>query len=484
MSLQRIEVTPFPNLLGEIITGRKSGALTVVSEPVRKVFHFADGELSLITSNSIHESLGAWLFQRGLIGNDQALQLTPADWTDAVPLFHEGNIIHLERKDALLREWMLSLAMPLFSWTEGTAAFTIAEPLPIRKRAFVKSTPGFVLEGVRGIENGLVLRRSLGDIQRRIAPNRDSMFVLSSLPFTAGELAVASALEGPETIETFIRRMPGNSAAVARVLIVMLTLGLFAEAEEAPAPRKFVDDHDTQGDLMLMASIGSDPRALKVLALARHLPNLNHYELLKVPAGATRTEIMKQASELSREFDPKDFPPIVRDSVSAIRRRVHEASEQLSDPARRHDYDSLLARLDTASGHQTVQQRLTRRSISEQNFQRATRLAARGDYYGAIVLLKQAVDYAPDFADAWFLLGSCQERNPQWHHHASESLQKALAIDPNHIEALISLGDLFRSQGLTSRAESCWEDVLQIDENNRQALKRLGRKSHEPSDKS
>lgn len=476
MSLERIEVTPFANILGEIITGRQSGILTVVGPSVRKLFHFAEGELALIISNSIQESLGAYLFQRGLIGGDQALQLTPADWTDSVPLFHEGDIIHLDRKDALLREWMLSLALPLFSWTEGTAAFTPAEPLPLRKRAFVKSTPAFVLEGIRSIENGLVLRRALGDIQRRIEPNRSSLFVLTSLPLTAREQTIASALKEPETIEAFVRRTKGSSAATARVLITMLTLGIFTEAAESPAPRKFVEDHDTQGDLMLMASIGSDPRALKAVALARHLPNMNHYEVLGVPAGATRFEIMNRASKLSRDFDPNDFPPIVRDSVSAIRRRINEASEQLSEPARRMEYDSLLSRLDKSRTHDTVQQRLTRRSISEQNFQRATRLASRGDYYGAIILLKQAVDFAPDFADAWFLLGSCQERNPQWHHLASASLQKALAIDPNHVEALISLGDLFRSQGLTSRAESCWEEVLQIDQNNHHALKRLGRK--------
>lgn len=480
MSLERIEVTPFPNLLGDIITGRKTGTLTVVKEPERKVFHFADGELSLITSNSIQESLGAWLFQKGEINEDQALQLTPPDWTDSVPLFHEGSIVHIKRKDPLLREWMLSLALPLFSWTEGTAAFTTGEPLPSRKRAFVKSTPGFVLEGIRSIHNGLVLRRALGDIQRKISPNRSALFVTDSLPLTQPELAVASALDNPETIEGFIRRMPGNSANTGRVLIAMLVLGLFTEAEEPPPEKKFVEDHDTQGDLLLMASIGSDPRALKAVALARHLPNVNHYELLKVPQGAPRAEILKRAAELAADFDPKDFAPIVRDSVTAIRRRITEASEQLGNPTRRHDYDELLANVDRTQDHQSIQRKLSRRSISEQNFRRATKLASSGDFYGAIVLLKQAVDFAPDYANAWFLLGTCQQRNPQWHHYASESFQKALSINPNHAEALISLGDLFRSQGLVSRAESCYEEVLQMDENNRHALKRLGRKPPEP----
>ena len=89
------------------------------------------------------------------------------------------------------------------------------------------------------------------------------------------------------------------------------------------------------------------------------------------------------------------------------------------------------------------------------------------------MLLKQAVDFAPDMADAWFLLGSCQERNPKWRRDAAESFQKALSIDPNHVEAMISLGDLYKLEGLTSRAQTCYEDALKIAPDNQQAKNRL-----------
>ena len=41
------------------------------------------------------------------------------------------------------------------------------------KRVFLQSTPAVVLEGIRAITNGLVLRRSLGDLKREIEPARD-----------------------------------------------------------------------------------------------------------------------------------------------------------------------------------------------------------------------------------------------------------------------------------------------------------------------
>ena len=101
-------------------------------------------------------------------------------------------------------------------------------------------------------------------------------------------------------------------------------------------------------------------------------------------------------------------------------------------------------------------------------------MSASGDYYGAIVLLKQAVNYAPDMADAWFLLGSCQERNPRWRRDATESFQMTLSVDPNHVEAMVSLGDLYKAEGLVSRAQTCYEDVLKIAPDNQQAKSRLG----------
>ena len=174
-----------------------------------------------------------------------------------------------------------------------------------------------------------------------------------------------------------------------------------------------------------------------------------------------------------KKFDPQTYPPIVRDAVSAIQRRIDEALSILKDPAQRAAYDKILQERGSRASDGSVQQRLTQRSIAEQNFNRARDLVVQGDYYGAIVLLKQAVEYAPDNAQAWFLLGTCQERNPKWRREAAESFQMALSVDPNFIDAMISLGDLYKLEGLISRAQSCYEDVLKIAPENAQAKNRV-----------
>ena len=484
MNLNRIEVTPFPLLIGEIITEQKSGVLTVIREPVRKVLYWVSGELVLVTSNSIHESLGAFLFKRNLVNREEALHLTPRDWTDTVPLFLEGELVQeIAQKEVLLRDWLLALCAPLFSFTDGTAVFTEGTLLDQRKQVFIRSTPAFVIDGIRTITNGLVLRRSLGDLTRKIVVSASPLFDLDTLPLKPAEKQIASQLHEAEKIEDFARRIPADSAAMARVLIMMMTLGVFAIYDGTPIPRRPIESYDPQRDLLLMAAIGSgDERSLRAVSFARQLPSMTHYDVLQLPGATTQIEIIKRVTEMKKLFDPSTYPPVVKDEVEMIRKKILDAAATLGDPLKRQEYDALLQKTRSGDHQYSVEQTLTRRAMAEKNYRRAGQLSSKGDYYGAIVLLKQTVDFAPDHADAWFLLASCQERNPQWHRDATESFQRALAINPNHVEALISLGDLYRNQGLISRAESCYEDVLLIDEENPQALKRLKRKPKKKED--
>jgi len=233
---------------------------------------------------------------------------------------------------------------------------------------------------------------------------------------------------------------------------------------------------DLQRDLELLAAIGSrDQRSLRAVGLSRQMTSMDHYQLLDVPRAATRAQIMSQAEERKKRFDPMTYPPVVREAVTAISRRIDEAVNVLKDSTRRQEYDKLLQERGTRAtpGGSSIHQRLTQRSIAEQNFNRARELTVEGDYYGAIVLLKQAVEFTPDNAQAWYLLGSCQERNPKWRRDAAESFQMALSIDPNFIDAMISLGDLYKVEGLISRAQSCYEDVLKISPENQQAKSRV-----------
>ncbi|HEX9160645.1 MAG TPA: tetratricopeptide repeat protein [Thermoanaerobaculia bacterium] len=475
MSLDRIEITPFAVIVGDILQNRRTGSLAIIRPPMRKELYWSQGELVLITPTAPEDSLGDFLVRRGILAPDKAAQMFAAEPTEIVAKFHEAGLLELSWRQTLLREWVATLFVPLFSLDEGTAAFTDDEAIEPEKRVFLQSTAALVLEGIRSITNGLVLRRSLGDLKREISWSRHSRFNVDSIPLTDPERKIAVHLgDTPEPIESFLRHFTSDSVTAAKVVIGMLSLGLYTEVEEHVEPQAQVSFDDMQRDLELLAAIGaSDPRSLRAVALSRQMGTMDHYQILDVPRAATRAQIISQGEAQKKRFDAATFPPVVRDAISAINRRIDEAVNELKDASRRASYDKLLGERGSRATDASMQQRLTQRSIAEQNFNRARELAIQGDYYGAIVLLKQSVEYASDHAQAWFLLGTCQERNPKWRREAAESFQRALSIDPNFIDAMISLGDLYKSEGLVSRAQSCYEDVLKIAPENPQAKSRV-----------
>jgi tetratricopeptide (TPR) repeat protein len=471
VSLERIEITPFAVIAGDVLQQRRSGSLTVVKPPLKRVLYWAQGELVLTASPDPEDTLAHFLVQRGVLSAERARDLFGSDPNEAVAKMHESSLLDLSTRQTLMREWLASQFTPLFSLDEGTAAFDDDEPLPPEKRVFVSSTAALFLEGIHAITNGLVLRRSLGDLKREIEIDRDSRFRIDALPMSDHEREIAAALHEPMQIETFLKHFPSESAIVAKVVIAMLSLGVYRQFERRePRP---ADYDEMQRDLMLLAAIGpDDQRSLRTVGYSKQLPSLDHYQVLDIPRAATRAQVISQSDLMRKRFDAATYPPALRDTIQTINRRIEEASDVLRDPNRRAAYDKLLHSQGRGS-EAAIHQRLTQQMIATQNFTKAKELAMAGDYYGAIVLLKQTVNFQPDHAEAWVLLGSCQERNPKWRREAAESFQKALAADPNNTDALISLGDLYRAEGLTTRAQTCYEDVLKIASDNEQAKSRL-----------
>jgi tetratricopeptide (TPR) repeat protein len=459
-------------IAGEIMQNRRTGSLTVVNGTAQHVLYWAQGELVMAATSSTGDSLPSFLAIRSAVPADRATAWLTRDPRQIVADVHESGLLNLSSRQTLLREWLSARFVAIFSLDEGTVAFNDEEALAPEYRVFLPSTPALLVEGVRSITNGLTLRRSLGDLSREIRPSLQSRVAIESLPFTEQELKVAGSLTEPVTIEAFLKRLDIPSHVAARAVIALLALGVFEIAPERESAAAS-DPADTERDLAILAAIGSaDQRSLGALSYSRTVDSLNHYQLLDIPHGATHPQIAVALEERKHQFDPESYPAAVREAVRLISRRIDQAAGVLSDRAQRAAYDQLL---ESAGGesHSSIQQRLARSSVASRNLARARELSSEGDYYGAIVLLKQAVIFAPHSAESWHLLGSCQERNPKWRREAAVSFQRALAIDPENVEVLISLGDLYRVEGMASRAQTCYSDALKIEPDNPQAARRL-----------
>jgi hypothetical protein len=472
VSLDRLEIRPPAEIIGEVVADRGTGMLSFLTNYERTDLYWSLGDLVLAHSTQKEASLPEFLVHRGLVSAERAAELAPDDPTRVAELMFESELVDPSVKQSALREWTASLLLPVFSLSEGTAAFEEGNALPPERRVFIPSTAGLILEGVRSITNGLVLKRSLGDTSRMIRRARESRFSLANIPLTRDETRIAKGLEEPIKIADLLKKFPGESALAARTIIAMMTLGAFEPHSEEEIVATADIDRSEQ-ELELMVAIGpSDQRSLSAVGFARQMNQMDYYHLFDIPRGATRALIEEHWDKLRKQFDPATYPPVVRPTTQDICARLDEAHRVLTTKGLRADYDRLLAE-GHGGNHDAIHRMLVKRTIAEQNFEKATDHATRGDYFDAIVLLKQTVRYVPDHADAWYLLGSCQRQNPKWSRDAMESMQRAIASNPNFVDAILTLGDLYRDGGLAARARACYEDVLAIDPEHGEAATRL-----------
>lgn len=472
LGLYTLDVTPFVAIVAEIVAERSSGRLTISDRGVHRNVFWSNGEMVLATSSDPEQSLGKFLFLRGFIEEEAVARFSPENPIDTVSHFHEGAASDLPNKEQRLREWTTWLSTPLFSLSVGNAAFIDEEPLDADKRVLLQSTPVFVLSGVRATTNGLVIRRALGDLHREIALAPESGYRMATIPLTESERQIAASLKEPIRLDEALKRKTSDPTAVARTIIALMTLGVIEVVDTSR--KELASTAELERDMALLASIGSnDPRSLRAVAFSRRLPNIDLYEFLDVARASSRAQIIARIEEMRVAYSISTFPAVVHPAIQEIRRKIDEAAIRLPDPHLRQAYDHVLAEAGQDDQRLNMQQRMARRDLAGKNYRKAVELATMFEYHEAIVLLRQTVLYAPDNVDAWHLLGSCQARNPNWIRQATESFRAALTLDPNHVDSLMSLGDLYKAQGLMSRAESCYEDVLMIDPKDPEATSRL-----------
>lgn len=469
MELHRLEIDPLTNQIRDILCDRLSGILTVVAAQKKRRIHWALGEIALIESDIEVETLPVFLRNKGVIDDLQHEALDHFDSLNVALQFTESDLVDSTQRLLVLRDWISSAVLPLFSLEQGTSTFVEGDPLPPEQRVLV-STTSVVIEGIRSIQSGLILRNALGDLSRVVEPSSDPPFRIESLPLTDAELEIADKLEEKQTLQQFLREFPKGSTLATRTVIALLTFGIIRVASDRSEETRAYDD--TEHDMAILASIAGNQDALKVLAFSKQMENMDHYKVLEIPPLATRSQIDMRVKELVQYYENLELPSSVSDAVKKIIARIDEARTMLLNPEHREAYDGLLKTRRSAA-HRTIKQLAARRTHALQNIKKAENLALRNDYHTALVLLQQAVKFEPDNAKAWHLLGDVQMQNPKWRRDAADAYMRALSIEPNRLETMIALGDLYFNQKMYTRARNHYDEVLQIDPVHELALKRV-----------
>jgi len=219
----------------------------------------------------------------------------------------------------------------------------------------------------------------------------------------------------------------------------------------------------------------------------------NHFEFLGVPRTATEAEVKEAYFRLARPLHPdSNRDPGLADlqgKREAAFHRLSQAYETLRDPQKRGRYEADLdARAprrrpeptppppsEPSPPVRTEADRMTEAALAMESVRQAEKAFKEEKYWDAIQLLEPVIprlERNPKVR-AQVLLARAYMKNPNWGRRAEELLQRVVQESPDHADAYVALGNLYRASQLKSRAQAMYRKAVQAQPGHVEALAEL-----------
>jgi tetratricopeptide (TPR) repeat protein len=198
----------------------------------------------------------------------------------------------------------------------------------------------------------------------------------------------------------------------------------------------------------------------------------NYYRILRVSSESSRAQIKSSYYELVRRFHPDlhmDHPEW-NSQIQKITDSITLAYKTLTDDALHSAYDRQLA----ASGAFTLGElKSETRKTAEECATKGRECFRAGNYGGAILWLREAIDIEPRSAKYQALLARSLTPVSQYRREAVEHFQKSIEIDPSNTTVHFQLGQLYEEMRVPWRAKTQYQKILEIDPDHGKARDRL-----------
>jgi DnaJ-domain-containing protein 1 len=213
-----------------------------------------------------------------------------------------------------------------------------------------------------------------------------------------------------------------------------------------------------------------DTRRLEILEAHDGLAFRTHFEVLGVPRDAPEAQVREAYFRLAKRFHPDVHHDAalsdLRDKLEEVFTRLGEAYEVLCSPRMRASYERELGHREGAEARADVSADPQREAEqAAEAIRKGSESLAQERYWEAIRLFEAAIPRAEGASkqEARVLLARAYAKNPGWVKQGEELLLAVLQEEPDHRDALLQLGKIYKGQGLRSRALSTLRRVLDLD---------------------
>lgn len=507
-----LEKQQLPKIIRSINHDAVSGILQLSRNNINKQIYFGQGSMVFASSDYRADRLGEFLVRNG------KLTRTHLDIASD-KVFSTGNrlgetmvsmgLMSQQEMIARVDEQVRSIIYSLFVWDRGEYRFESKEKPIAHELEMSFPTFSTILEGVRRVQDPVVIQRALGSLDRVVNHRKNPAMLPDAVILNPEESYVLSRVDGQSSVAEIVSISPIEEIKTLRCLYGLLSVGVLElgnkSRELAPSPKLSFNSplpHQSpsrsEKKVAPTAADGSPEEqwirqdiANKCSALASG----TYYDWLEVRRTATTDDVKKAYRTMIKTYHPdrlySQSLENLHGSLEEIITKTTNAYEVLVDSVARKRYDNSL-RTEAPRGEDLSPREQPAPAVKEdsaedvsrktakRHYKEAKKHYANGDYHMTAELMDVCLRLDPDNTSFHKLQAQALAKNPNWNKDAQEHFQKVLSEDPSDAEALVGLAEIYEAAGLVRKSERLYFRALGLDPENEELRERLAKKNRLP----
>ncbi len=437
--------------LRDIFFNNRSGKLSFKRQEIEKYFFFSQGKPFQVKTNVKTERLGEILFKLQKI-QEQTFSRIEEYIQPNQPLgesLKKGGVI----KEADLREALAfqirESILATFGFFDAEIHFQEKKDLESPEELPAVDVPFIIDYGLRRMKYDASIQKFFIGRKVSLKNIRYSYFL------TEDEKALLERFSSAQVIDRMSVPARFSNESFYRSLYLFYCLDMIEIAAIDSSFKKDDFEKEARKNLELDEL---EARLEELREIKSHLKTRNYYELLGVSRMASEEELKKAYFNLARKYHPDRFNQSGADLalINEVFNALTTAYRTLSDPARRKQYDQQLIAPSQESAEDLAKK-------AEIKYRQGRTLYNQGMYEEAIIFLEEAIRLKKARADYFLLLAMAESKLPAYKKKAEEDFLRAIEMEPWNAEAYLGLGLLYMNEGLKVKARKQLQKALEID---------------------
>lgn len=448
------------NYLRNIYFEKKMGQLSFRHKGTQKYLFFMNGDLIYAQTNQPLELLGEVLFKLGKLSekdHDRIDEYIEPKKNLGESLIENNLISREDLKDGLIYQ-MREITLNIFSVFDGMFKFQAKDRFSEDTFDTKISIPVLIEDGIRRMKFDAHLKSFLG--QELISPGRKKFY----FRLTEEEKEIFELIKENSSAGDLLNNFHFDEERFWKSLYLFYCLCLIDVPEESQTKKnKESEKTSEQGEFQ--------KRIDNVLAFGQKISALNYYQILQVSSDPSASEVKEAYFKLARKYHPdlfsRNLSAEMKNKIDDIFDKITKSYHTLRDDNKRQEYNK---KLD--SPKKGSKKDLEKRA--EIKFRQGKTLYNQARYKEAQVFFEEAVRMNQNKGNYFLLLAMSQSRIRLYKRKAVENFKKAIKLQPWFPEAYFGLGMLYKKEGMPTLASSQFKKALNVDPDNKAALKELG----------